>query len=791
MSGTYDIHTETESEDGGVPVTMFESSDEVESDHDSAPTSTSESPTQPSYSIHDFGIVWSPPTFMSLHSDNTDSHTMQSTISTPSTMDLPPIPLQDTTSHTPIMDSASLNETSFAQALSGSLLNVSETMEYLPTEDVLSPTSEPPGMPQSYPSLVDVIEDTPPVQTGEDVVAGQDQSPAWHMAPNVDVQDPNLSLPSLTDIFGSDWLMQHTGPFQIAHEELLLDFQVINADFADCEDSIRNFHCDAFFHHWKNAFAHKISGYPRISDLANTLDKVQRPERISADILDSENADIQGILWSRFQTSKKEAREVRRMTYTNHTNPTAYCLGYRSNVGQFGTPTYKTRFSEDVIPNSDIHFQFREMNTRFESYLSHFQLRHNIFASSKNALFYNRRPRENYGYGYSMPGVKPRAKIMCFNPGTGTDECAMDLTIHIDKNRDIPRLERPTTLTADHGVLVIGSFEGVFALKSLGARFESRPTTGVICSNGDNGSTNHIHNFLDRNSGLPQAAFSSNDMSVRVLDCTTSKMVRAHFFPYQINCSATSPDGRLRLLVGDGCDPIVSNAETGEVLAKLPDHTNFGFACAWAPDSITMATGHQDGFVQVWDARRMTESIARLPMEMSGCRTLQFSPLGGGKRTLVIAEPADFVHVVDAQTYGSKQVIEFFGEIAGISITPDGQKLYVANQDPRYGGLMEFDRASENWGKRRTRRTQRIIKSGDMDQALGDEEWQRLNQDNAEHSKDNPAARRSRRPRSRFKASKGLSVDWLPEEDLDDDDRVVRSRAQRERQGLDIRGLDL
>lgn len=733
------MNTETDSEDGGVELSSFEYSDSIEIEPDSAPTSASQSPHQSATSFANTLGNISP----SVVEAGTEPPSVQSTSSHNPSVALPPLSHpQEIYTHNP-SGLVSTNTTSFAEALSGELLSVPQGSGFHWEEDAMD-TNETEGTLQAFPSssAMSHVSTVQGDSSLESATSGQLQithqhTLDWGAAVLPDTHhDPDISLPSLSDVFGSEFLLQTMGSVPNQPADVAED--LTNEEWADMwddvEDSVRNIQCDVFFNHWKQMYAHHVTGYPPISGLAHDLAKVQRPKKISAEDLDPtdpEKHDFQGIHWSRFQTTKENAREVRRMTYKNHINSTHFTAGILTNKGQYGTPAFKVKFSEETLPEADSFFRFREANTRVRSYISHFQLRHNIFASSKNALFYNSRPRTNYGYGHYVESNKVcDARIMCFNAETSADECVMDFTKVTD--RESPHVQRPSTLTAEGGVLVVGSFEGVYAIKSLSATFESEPTFGVITINGDNGSTNHIQNFLDRQSGLPQAAFSSNDMTIRILDCTTNTFVRAHRFPYQVNCSTISPDGRLRLVVGDDCDPIVANAETGSRLARLPGHTNFGFGCAWAPDGITMATGAQDGFVQVWDARNMKESLKRIPMEMAGSRTLQFSPLGSGKRVLVIAEPADFVHVVDAQTFESKQTIEFFGEIAGISMPPDGERLYVANQDETYGGLMEFERY---WGKG----------SWDCDK------------------------------------------DWKGDEDLDDDERVMLSRAQRKRRGLGVR----
>lgn len=75
---------------------------------------------------------------------------------------------------------------------------------------------------------------------------------------------------------------------------------------------------------------------------------------------------------------------------------------------------------------------------------------------------------------------------------------------------------------------------------------------------------------------------------------------------------------------------------------------------------------------------------------MGAIRALKFT---SDARFLAMAEPADFVHIFDTQSqYSQAQEIDLFGEIAGISFSPDTQALFVGIADRTYGSLLEFNR---------------------------------------------------------------------------------------------------
>lgn len=447
-------------------------------------------------------------------------------------------------------------------------------------------------------------------------------------------------------------------------------------------DVRHNFDVRDFFFFWRERFLEQDrkcsldeAGYvPPIDDRGCQL-LYDTPVRtkISVDDLDDKKCNLQGINLAAIGVTKAQVQQMRRMTYRNHTNilPHGFFPLLPSNTADQSN-SRAGRWAKH-LPISASLFRFRQMHLDRKAHLSHFQLRHLICASSKNAVF-----------------MASSDRVLCADLESDSECCIMDFSKPCPES-NIHSMQRVTTLTARHDILVAGGFKGDYALKSLLADDESPHTLGTITHH-LNGITNHVHTFLDRRSGLPRAVFSNNDSFVRVLDCQTNRFVHEHDLGWAVNCTATSPDTRLRLIVGDSRSPWIVDAESGDRVAKLPNHTDFGFACAWSSNGYHMATGNQDRIVQVWDARKWNKPLHLLATDLAGVRAMEFSPLGGGPPTLALAEPADFVSVVDAQLFEQRQRFEFLGEIGGVSFVPDGSKLFVAVTDDAHGGLVELDR---------------------------------------------------------------------------------------------------
>lgn len=339
-----------------------------------------------------------------------------------------------------------------------------------------------------------------------------------------------------------------------------------------------------------------------------------------------------------------------------------------------------------MLQPTDSFFRFRRMDIRCNVHLSHFQLRNVLASTSRTNAF------------YTGNGV-----VHSFNPVSGEGGTVMKLG-------DIPA-SQVSTLAADHGVLIAGGFSGEYILRHLdscadeGDDDDDTACHEGIITNHVSGITNHVQIHQSRQSSSPRAAFASNDMCFRVLDINTETFLSRENFDYPLNCTALSPDRRLRVMVGDHQNVLITAAEsryasTGrpEIIQELGGHRDHGFACDWADDGWTVATGFQDRSVKIWDARRWTDSsgvatpICTLRTEMAGVRGLRFSPVGSGKRVLVAAEEADYINIIDAQTFASKQTFDVFGEIGGVAFSNGGQDLVALCCDRVRGGLVQLER---------------------------------------------------------------------------------------------------
>lgn len=270
-----------------------------------------------------------------------------------------------------------------------------------------------------------------------------------------------------------------------------------------------------------------------------------------------------------------------------------------------------------------------------------------------------------------------------------------------------------SAIAAKHGVLVAGARFGEFGVRSTLCNIteEKFQVTGYIKSPRPPApwrrpGVEHIDIVKSHRSGLTQAIMSSRDGNIYRLDCTTGKLIGegTRYSNVALRCSAQSPDNRLRVIVGDSSTVNIAEADGQlKVLHKLTGHFDSVAACAWSDNGIHIATAGFDKLIRIWDARMLTHgdgsgrALTTIAAKMSPVRGLEFSPVGSGRRCLMMREEADIVSFLDARTFEEKQSIEVLGQLAGGGWSGDGQRAVVGVQDDLVGGMLTLERCG--WGQ--------------------------------------------------------------------------------------------
>ncbi|THZ76579.1 WD40 repeat-like protein [Aureobasidium pullulans] len=379
------------------------------------------------------------------------------------------------------------------------------------------------------------------------------------------------------------------------------------------------------------------------------------------------NYDLQGLDWAALNTTRSQARLARKMLY-----PLRY------------TWTPPATYDEHSVCRQQRMYASKDFYPHHKASHSHGQLRNVLAARSRNDVFYASKSKVMHT-ALSCPAY---TNVVVNFSGASTNPNQAGDT-HITTIAVSPATDFDGYYS--DAVLVTGGLEGEYSVLNLNSTLGDRPIEGFVTV-AEQKETTHVHVLSHRRTGALGAAFCSNDSKVRLLDIDTNSWSGVFEYENQINCAATSPDGRLRMIVGDTCETLITDAERGDVLFRTRQHTGYGFACAWAADGWHVATGSEDGKVVVYDARRWDNPLAALACEMSCARSLHFTTSNRGGASLVVAESDDIVSVYDAMNWHDKQTIDFFGSVVGAVSVDDGQELIIANGDETVGGLMVFER---------------------------------------------------------------------------------------------------
>ncbi|WVZ82320.1 hypothetical protein U9M48_029593 [Paspalum notatum var. saurae] len=370
--------------------------------------------------------------------------------------------------------------------------------------------------------------------------------------------------------------------------------------------------------------------------------------------------DIQGIPWVRLKMDRQDYRKDRLEQYKNY-----------ENFPQSGE--LMDKLCKQVEKSSRYYeFQYNARSVK-PSYL-HFQLRNLLWATSKHDVYFMSNSTVNHWSSLSHKVSK-----------------VLDFSGHVAPAEKHPGslLEgfsgvQVSTLAVNEGLLVAGGFQGELICKGLedsNVKFCTRTTLS------DNAITNAIDIHRSTSGGL-RITVSNNDCGVREYDMERFQLLNHFRYNWPVNHTSVSPDKKLLAVVGDDRDVLLVDSRNGKVTSTLVGHLDYSFATAWHPDSRTFATGNQDKTCRIWDTRNLSTSLAVLRGNMGAIRCIRYSSDG---RFLVFSEPADFVHVYSvADDYKKRQEIDFFGEVSGITVSPDDESLFIGVCDRVYGSLLQY-----------------------------------------------------------------------------------------------------
>ena len=276
---------------------------------------------------------------------------------------------------------------------------------------------------------------------------------------------------------------------------------------------------------------------------------IHRPRRYKHDFY-----DLQQIPWKdALKVKRSDARSLRDAWYTSYHNL-----------------DYSRAAHAERLPQEESYFREKSMHTTYKASVEHFQLRNLMSVAAYNTVHF-----------------ASRSQILSWTPALDDVRCLIDLTRPVPESGLLGPV-KISSMKSGHGLTIAGGFCGEYAVHSSDG--QGSGAKGLVTPDFNDGITNHVDIIRNRSGRSPICVFASNDRHLRVLDCETNIFLSDQELSRPINCTATSPDSRLRVVIGDSPDAWVIEADTGRPVHPLRGHRDFGFACAWSPDMRHIAT---------------------------------------------------------------------------------------------------------------------------------------------------------------------------------------------------------
>nr|GMD55621.1 uncharacterized WD repeat-containing protein C2A9.03-like isoform X1 [Ipomoea batatas] len=330
---------------------------------------------------------------------------------------------------------------------------------------------------------------------------------------------------------------------------------------------------------------------------------MQSESKTDTSALEARNGkDIQGIPWERLNYTRDRYRETRLKRYKNYES--------LSRSRQDLEKEYK------VVEKGNSFYDF-QFNTRLvKSTIVHFQLRNLLWSTSKHDVYL----MQNYSVMHWSSLLKRGKEILnVAKPLVPTQKTRGSL------GQTLSRVQI-STMAVKNNLMVAGGFQGELICKYLNqpevafstkiTAEESAITNAVDICNSPNGSI--------------RVMAANNDAIVRVFDAQNFACLNHFTFPWSVNNTSVSPDGKMLAVLGDNPECLIADAQSGKVINNLKGHLDFSFASAWHPNGQILATGNQDTTCRLWDLRNMSESLAVVKGRMGAIRAPSISLQMGG-----------------------------------------------------------------------------------------------------------------------------------------------------------------
>jgi len=358
--------------------------------------------------------------------------------------------------------------------------------------------------------------------------------------------------------------------------------------------------------------------------------------------------DYQGIEWKieMSHTSRQALRENRNRKY----------VPFRQFAHE-EISSYPLKKVEEHEP----YYMFEKFYKIPNLWCGHFQLKRNLMAPTKTDLIY---PSSVGFMHHSLLEFK-------------------------EKKFNIKDDFHPVGIDYYKGLVALSALDGNLAIYNL-QKDKVVSNTKII----KDGSINNCVNFFkQKETNHPRICCGGNDNSIQIFDIgpAETKLIKKYMMETPVNDLKVSADGNLLLILEDQKECIIKDIRSGETMAVLRGHEDFGFSGDWHPSGFTVATGNQDSTCRIWDLRKSEEAVNILQAHIGTVCSLSYSRSGS---YLVVAENVDFVNIYDTtNNYESMQVIDFFGEVTGMSFDgEDGDSLFFGVMLDGRNGVFEYNK---------------------------------------------------------------------------------------------------